>query len=77
MTGPSSPPEPTYTFLIPAVLATSAAVVFTYRGKAWNRFRGWIDRSKEPGRFWWEVGVYYLAGVTFVVCFLLSVFGVF
>jgi len=68
---------PPYLFLMPAVASVSAAAVFTCTGKAWNRFRGWIYRTKEPRRFWWEVSLYYFVGFGFVVCFLLRLLGAF
>ena len=62
-------------FLILGVLSVSAAMVFTYTGKAWVRFNGWVYRAKEPGWFWWDVALYYLVGVWFVGYFLYKVYG--
>ncbi len=38
------------------------AVVYTYLGKAWVRFQGWVSRAEEPKRYWSEVITYYLLG---------------
>jgi hypothetical protein len=62
-----------YDFLILGIASISAAVVFTFTGKAWVRFNGWVYRAKEPRWFWWEVALYYLAGVWFVGYFFYRV----
>ena len=66
---------PPYFFLMLGIISICAAVVWTRTGKAWVRFHGWVYRAKEPGWFWWEVALYYLAGVFFVGCFLYWVYG--
>jgi hypothetical protein len=67
--------RPPYIFLILGVLAVSAAMVFTYLGRVWVRFNGWVYRDKEAGWFWWEVALDYLIGVFFIGCFLYRVYG--
>jgi hypothetical protein len=67
--------RPPYVFLILGILSISVAAVFTYTGKAWVRFNGWVYRSKEPGWFWWEVALYSLCGIWFVGYFLYKVYG--
>jgi hypothetical protein len=62
-------------FLILGIISIFAATVFTFSGKAWVRFSGWVYRAKEPGWFWWEVALYYLVGVWFVGYFLYKVYG--
>jgi len=62
--------RPPYIFLILGVIFISAAAVFTYTGKVWVRFNGWVYRAEKPGTFWGEVAVYYLGGVWFIGCFL-------
>ncbi|HXR37518.1 MAG TPA: hypothetical protein VN776_00410 [Terracidiphilus sp.] len=59
----SSPQTSSLYLLIVGVLSFCAASVFTYTGKAWVRFQGWVYRAKEPKWFWWEVALYYLCGV--------------
>jgi hypothetical protein len=44
------------------------AVVSTCTGKTLARFRGVIDRNKEPREFWWTVTIYYLAAIFFFYC---------
>lgn len=56
-----------FTFLILGAISTSAAVVWTFAGKAWVRFHGWVYRDEEPRWFWWEVAVYYLAGAFLIL----------
>jgi hypothetical protein len=67
--------RPPYIFLILGVISFSAAVVSTCAGKTWARFRGCIDRAKEPNDFWWVVAIYYLGSVLFIGIFLYKVFG--
>lgn len=66
----NSPIESTYLFLILGCISISAALIWTYTGKAWVRFHGWIYRSEEPNWFWWEVFLYYLVGIGFIGYFL-------
>ena len=42
-------------------------VVYTCMGESYERFYGWIYRSKEPKKFWWSVAMYYLFGIFFIV----------
>jgi hypothetical protein len=69
----SSPLRPPYIFLILGVVSISASAVFTYMGKVWVRFSGWVYRDKEPGWFWWEVALDFLIGVCFIGYFLFHV----
>ena len=69
----SRPIRSPYLFLIIGVFSISAAVAFTCTGKAWVRFYGWIYRAKEPRSFWWEVGLDYLIGTSFIAYFLYRV----
>jgi hypothetical protein len=68
-------PEPPYVFLIVGGIFLSAAVVWTYMGKAWVRFNGWVYRAKEPKWFWWQVVVRFFFGIVFIARFLYDVFG--
>jgi len=67
--------ESPYYFLILGVILFSAAVVWTYIGKAKTRFSGWVYRAEEPTQFWWVVAIYYLGSVLFIGISLLKVFG--
>jgi hypothetical protein len=62
-----------YICLILGVILFSAAVVWTYKGKAWARFHGWVYRAEEPIQFWLIVAVCYLGGVLFIGMFLYNV----
>ena len=64
-----------YFFLIVGVILISAAMVWTYMGKVWVRFNGWVYRAKEPVSFWGEVAVYYLGGIWFFGYFLYRIHG--
>ena len=64
-----------YLFLILGVISISAAAVFTFTGKVWVRFNGWVYRAKEPWAFWGEVAAYYFVGVCLVGFFLYKVYG--
>jgi len=67
--------RPPYIFLILGVISISAATVFTYTGKVWVRFNGWVHRAKEPRAFWGNVASYYLVGVCFIAYFLFKIEG--
>jgi hypothetical protein len=53
---------PLYSLSILGLMSISAASVFTFIGKVWVRFNGWVYRAKEPRAFWGEVAAYYLVG---------------
>jgi hypothetical protein len=59
----NAPIKSPYLFLILGGISLSAALVWTYTGKVWIRFHGWLYRSEEPGWFWWQVSLYCLIGV--------------
>jgi hypothetical protein len=65
--------RPPYIFLILGVISISAAVVFSFTGKVWVRFNGWVYRAKEPMWLWWEVALDYLIGFGFVGYFLFRI----
>jgi hypothetical protein len=52
-----------------------AGIVWTYTGKVWDRYHGWVYRADGPRRFWWEVAAYYLAGVGLIIGFWYKVHG--
>jgi hypothetical protein len=62
--------KPPYTFLTFGVVLLFLAVVYTYIGKAWIKFHGWVYRAEEPKRYWLEVAMYYLLGVGLIGLFL-------
>jgi len=41
-------------------------VVFTLSGETLERYHGFVYRSEEPKRFWWDVVLYFLAGLFFI-----------
>ena len=61
---------PPYSLLIFGFIFIFAAVVWTYTGKAWVRFHGWVYRAEKPTRFWWEVAMYYFVGIGLIGYFL-------
>ena len=62
--------KPQNTLLTFGTFVLFLAVVYTYTGKAWIRFHGWVDRADEPKRYWLEVAAYYLVGVVLIGLFL-------
>ena len=68
----NSPQMPSI-LLITGILSFSAAIVWTYTGKAWIRFHGWIYRAERPTRFWWEVAMYYLGGLFLIGLYLYKI----
>jgi hypothetical protein len=55
--------NPQYGLLFGGLAFLFAALVFTYTGKAWDRYSGWVCLAKEPGRFWREIAMYCLCGL--------------
>lgn len=47
-------------------------VIYTCMGESYEKFHGWIYRSKEPTEFWWSVTTYYLMGILFIVADVLD-----
>jgi hypothetical protein len=67
--------RPPYIFLVVGGLSISAALVFTFMGKVWVRFNGWVYRTEEPRTFWVQIAVLFLGGVWFVGYFFYKVYG--
>jgi hypothetical protein len=59
-------------FVLLGVSSICVALVLTFTGKAWDRFRGLVDRAEDPKLYWWQIAVLYLAGVVSFGIFLLS-----
>jgi hypothetical protein len=74
MTDWNSPIKSPYLFLVLGCLSFSAALVWTFIGKAWVRFYGWVYRSEEPKWFWWEVFLDCVVGGGFIGYFLYKVY---
>ncbi len=53
--------------LIIGVIPFSAAAVFTFIGKVWVRSRGWVYRDEEPLTYWWNVALFFVIGVIFIL----------
>ncbi len=68
--------RPPYIFLILGVISISAAAFFTFSGRVWVRFNGWVYRAEEPRAFWVNVAAYYFVGVCFIGYFLYKVYGI-
>ena len=58
--------KPPYTLFDFGMFLLFLAALYTYLGKVGLRGGGWIDRAKEPRRYWWAVTAYYLGGVFLV-----------
>lgn len=65
--------SPPYTLLVFGMFLFFLGVVYTYTGKAWIRFHGWVYRAEEPKRYWLEVALYYFLGVCFIGYFLYKI----
>jgi len=65
--------KPPYGFFTFGMLLIFLGMVYTYTGKAYVRFQGWVDRAKEPKRYWGEVVTYYLLGAGLIGLFLYEV----
>lgn len=62
--------KPPYTLFDFGAFVLFLAVLYTYTGKAWIRFHGWVCRADEPKRYWLEVTTYYLTGIALIMFFL-------
>ena len=65
---------PPYLFLIFGAALISAAVVFSYIGKVWVRFHGWVYRAERPVRFSCEVAAYCLGGILLIAVYFFRVY---
>lgn len=65
--------NPPYSLLTFGIFLLFLAAIYTYTGKAWIRFHGWVNRVEEPKRYWLEVATYYLLGVGLIGLFLYKV----
>lgn len=71
--------DPFWMFKGPFVIATLGATslfagtAWTVTGKAWDRYRGWVYRTKEPRRYWWNVAAYCVVGAGLIAGFWFKV----
>ena len=49
------------------------ATVYTFIGRVYVRFSGWVYRADEPKRYRFEIAMYYLAGMVCIVLYLVKV----
>ena len=57
-------------FLLIGIVLLIMTVVFTLSGETLERDHGIVYCAKEPKRFWWDVVVYFLAGLFFIGLYL-------
>jgi RsiW-degrading membrane proteinase PrsW (M82 family) len=50
-------------FLLTGIVLLVMTVVFTLSGETLERYHAIVYRAKEPKRFWWDVVLYFLAGL--------------
>jgi len=65
--------DPRYVLLAGGIVFLLLAILYTCIGKAWSRSYTWIYRTKEPVRYWLEVGAYYLVGLGLIIGFLYAI----
>jgi membrane protease YdiL (CAAX protease family) len=53
-------------FLLIGIALLVATAVFTLSGETLERNRGIVYHAKEPKRFWWDVVLYFIAGLFFI-----------
>jgi hypothetical protein len=63
------PPNTIFTF---GMFLIFLGGVYTYSGKAYIRFNGWVSRAEDPKGYWWEVGMCYLCGFGLIGCSCIS-----
>jgi energy-coupling factor transporter transmembrane protein EcfT len=59
-------------FLLIGIILLIVAVLFTLSGETLERFHGVVSRAKDPKRFWWNVAMYYLGGLFFILWYEIS-----
>ena len=57
-------------FLLIGIFLLVLAAVFTLSGETLERYHGIVRRAKEPKRFWWDVVMYFIAGLFFIGLYL-------
>ena len=67
--------SPPYVLFTVGMVFLLAAVVYTYTGKAWIRFHGWVYRAEKPKRFWLEVVTCLLLGLGLIGLSLCKIHG--
>jgi len=55
-----------YIYLLFGFFFIFMGVGWTWTGKIWVRFEGWVYRNERPTEFWLRVVLYYLVGAGFV-----------
>ncbi len=65
--------RPPFVFATVGMFVLFLALFYTYTGKAYVRFQGWVNRAEDPKRYWLEVAMYYLGGISFIGYFLYEV----
>ena len=45
----------------------------TLTGETLEGRHGFVDRSKEPKRFWWNVVIYFLGGLFFIGLYIAKI----
>ena len=53
-------------FLLIGIVLLVATAVFTLSGETLEKYHGIVYRAKEPKRFWWDVVLYFIAGLFFI-----------
>jgi hypothetical protein len=62
--------SPRYGLLTFGIFLIALAMFYTYTGKAYARFHGWVYRADDPKGYWLEVAVSYLLGLGLIGLFL-------
>jgi len=61
-------------FLLIGIVLLFVAVFFTLTGES---LQGWgrpvASRAEEPKRFWWDVALFYLAGIFFIALYFFNI----
>jgi hypothetical protein len=57
-------------FLLIGIILLVMTAVFAISGQTLERYHGIVSRTKEPKRFWWDVVIYFLAGLLFIGFYL-------
>lgn len=57
-------------FLLIGIILLIATAIFTLSGETLERYHGFVSRTEEPKRFWWDVVLYFLGGLFFIGLYL-------
>lgn len=59
--------------LLIGIILLLIVLASTLTGETLEGRHGFVDRSKEPKRFWWNVVIYFLGGLFFIGLYIAKI----